>query len=218
MTVTRSAAVSVLLAGSIGLVLTPFLLVSWHEEELLPWLSTNLVVAVPVATFVTNSADYSTYGRVYCLVFLLAALAFVALSRRLQGASRLERLGTLASALGLGLCFLGCIADYWLSWMFVFKDTRPTVHFALGFGYTLSLLLVLVASAVYGVAALSQSSKVTGNGWLMIACVPLGLLLSFVHIPSGTMLVLNVAYIDLGTRLMRLDRGTVPSNRSQRRP
>ncbi len=211
--VTRNAAVAVLLAGSIGLVLTPLLMVSWHEKELLPWLSANLVGAVPVATFVTNIADYSTYGRVYCLVFLLAAVGFVALNGRLRGASRLERLGTFGSALGLSLCFLGCIADYWLKWMFVFKDTRPTVHFALGFGYALSLLLVLSASAVYGVAALSQSSKVTGTGWLMIACAPLGLLLSVVHIPSGTMLVLNVAYIDIGTRLMRLDRGTLPSNK-----
>ena len=202
-----------LLAGSIGLVLTPLLMVSWHKEKLLPWLSANLVGAVPVATFVTNIAKYSTYGRVYSLVFLFAAVGFVALNGRLQGASRLERLGTFGSALGLSLCFLGCVADYWLKWTFVFKDTRPTLHFALGFGYTLSLLLVLVASAVYGVAALSQSSKVTGNGWLMIACAPLGLLLSFVHVPSGTMLVLNVSYIDIGRRLMRLDRETLPSNK-----
>lgn len=206
---TRNAAVAVFLAGAIGLVLTPLLMVSWHEKELLPWLSANLVGAAPLATFITNIADYSTYGRVYCLVFLLAAVGFVALSGRLRGASRLERLGTFGSALGLGLCFLGCIADYWLKWMFVFKDTRPTVHFALGFGYALSLLLVLVASATYGVAALSQRSKVTGNSWLMIACAPLGLLLSVVHVPSGTMLVLSVAYIDLGARLMRLDRGTL---------
>ena len=37
--VTRNAGVAVLLAGSIGFVLTPLLMVSWHEEELLPWLA-----------------------------------------------------------------------------------------------------------------------------------------------------------------------------------
>ena len=208
----RTAAVTMFLAGSIGLALTPLLMVSWHEEKLLPWLSANLVGAVPLATFVTNIADYSTYGRVYCLVFLLAAMGFIAVSGRLQGASRLDRLGTFGIVLGLGLCFLGCIADYGLKWMFVFKDTRPTLHFALGLGYALSLLLVLVASAVYGAAALSPRSKVIGNGWLMIASAPLGLLLSFIHFPSGTMLVLNVCYIDIGRRLMRLDQPWRPSN------
>ena len=211
--VTRNSAVAMLLAGSIGLVLTPLLMVSWHEEELLPWLSANLVVAVPVATFVTNIADYSTYGRVYCLVFLFAAVGFIALRGPLEGASRLDRLGTSGSALGLSLCLLGCIADYWLKWMFVFKDTRPTLHFGLGVGYAVSLLLVLLASATYGVAALSPRSKLIGNGWLMIASAPLGLLLSFAHFPSGTMLVLNVCYIDLGRRMMRSDPEGRPSNK-----
>lgn len=96
--VTRSAAVALLLAGSIGLVLTPFLMVSWHEETLLPWLSANLVGTVPLATFVTDIADYSTYGRVYCLVFLLAAVGFAALCGRLRGASRLERVLSIYSA------------------------------------------------------------------------------------------------------------------------
>ncbi len=203
---TKTAAVALLLAGAIGLALTPLLMLSWHEQELLPWLSENMAGAVPLTTFVTNVADYSTHGRVYCLVFLLAAVGFGVLSGRLWGASRLERLGTFGCALGLSLCFLGCIADYWLKWMFVFKDTRPTLHFALGFGYAMSLLLVLVASAVYAVAGLSRNSKVAGKGWLMIACAPLGLLFSVVHFPSGTMLGLNIAYIGIGTRLMR---GTV---------
>ena len=54
-------------------------------------------------------------------------------------------------------------------------------------------------------ALITTRTDTLGKGWLMIACVPLGLLLSFVH-TSGTMLVLNVAYVDLGTRLMRSQR------------
>lgn len=174
-----------MLGGVLGIVLTPILSYLWA----------------------TYSDAYGYFGRAYLLVFLgcMAGLVGLYAQRRgnsgLQGTEELhmERLVLGMTFFGLAIALVGSILDYWGGGS---GEGFTQVQRA-GFGIEMTgILLALLGSVLLGFHYRRVNVLPGIVRWLLITAGPGGLLLTFVHIPSGTMLLFCYAWVVLGYLLL----------------
>jgi hypothetical protein len=174
----RLSGLVAMLGGVLGIVLTPILTHLWA----------------------TYSGTYLFYGRAYFPVYLGCLLGLTGLYSRRRG-SRLEgeNWGFGLTFVGLSIGLVGDVLAYW--------GGPPGQDFtqmqATGFSIEmLGLLLVLFGSVVFGVVHLRVDVLPKLVPWLLIAAGPGGILFSFLHAPSGTMLLFCCAWVVLGYLLL----------------
>ena len=181
----RWGGIAAILGGVLGIVLMPILSYLWA----------------------TYSGLYGYFGRAYFLVFLgcLWGLAgLYALRRGNPGTQATEKpseenLVIGITFVGLATAFVGSILDYW--------GGTPGEDFTqaqiTGFGFEMiGLLLVVLGSMLLGLHYRRANVVPALVDWLLIAAGPGGILLSLVHIPSGTMLLFCCAWVVLGYLLL----------------
>jgi hypothetical protein len=187
----RWSGLAAMLGGVLGIVLTPILSYLWA----------------------TYSDLYGYFGRAYFLVFLGCLVGLAGLYARrggnqgLRGTEALEqeKLVMGMTFVGLAMALVGSVLDYW--------GGRPGEGFTqaqiTGFGLEITgILLALLGSVLLGLAYRRTNVLPRSVPWLLIAAGPLGLPLSWVHIPSGAMLLFCCAWVVLGYLLLT---GRVPS-------
>jgi hypothetical protein len=187
----RWSGLAAIVGGVLGIVLTPILSYLW----------------------VTYSDIYGYFGRAYFLVVLgcMVGLAGLYVQRggnsALRGTEELqmEKLDIGITFFGLTMTLVGTILDYW--------GGRPGEDFTqaqmTGYGLEImGILLVLLGSVLLGLSYRRMRVLPRSVPWLLVAAGPLGLLLSWVHIPSGAMLPFCCAWVVLGYLLLT---GRVPS-------
>jgi hypothetical protein len=177
----RLSGLVAMLGGVLGIVLTPILTYLWA----------------------TYSDAYGYFGRAYFLVFLgcIAGLAGLYAARK----GSLGQPGTPQpdpekilfgmTFVGLTIGLVGAVLDYW--------GGNPGEGFTrlqiAGFGLELSgIFVLLLGSLVLGLTYRRTNAVPRPVSWLLIAAAPGGLLLTFLHVPSGTMLVFCCAWVILG--------------------
>jgi hypothetical protein len=187
----RLSGLVAMLGGVLGIVLTPILSYLWA----------------------TYSDLYGYFGRAYFLVVLGCMVGVAGLYARrggnqgLRGTDALEqeKLVLGMTFVGLATALVGSVLDYW--------GGRPGGGFTqaqiTGFGLEITgILLALLGSVLLGLAYRTTDVMPRSVPWLLVAAGPLGLVLSWVHIPSAAMLPFCCAWVALGYLLLT---GRVPS-------
>lgn len=187
----RWSGLAAIVGGVLGIVMTPILSYLWA----------------------TYSDLYGYFGRAYFLVVLgcMAGVAGLFAQRGgnsgLRGTEELqmEKLVIGITSIGLAIAFVGTVLDYW--------GGRPGEDFTqaqiTGFGFEIiGILLALLGSVLLGLAYRTTDVMPRSVPWLLVAAGPLGLLSSWVHIPSGAMLPFCCVWLVLGYLLLT---GRIPS-------
>jgi hypothetical protein len=167
------------------------------------------IVLTPILSYLwaTYSDIYGCFGRVYFLVFLgcMAGVAGLYARRRgesgLQGTDelQLERLVLGMTFGGLAIALVGSILDYWGGG----SGEGFTQAQMSGYGLeTTGILLVLLGSVLLGLTYRRTHVLPRLVHWLLIAAGPGGLLLTFLHTPSGTMFLFCCAWVVMGYLLL----------------
>ena len=177
----RVSGLMAMLAGVLGIVLTPILSYLW-------------------ATY--SDTTYLYYGRAYFLVYLGCLLGLTGLYARRRGSQlKGENWGFGLTFAGLWVGLVGDILAYW--------GGSPGKDFTqvqgTGFGIELlGLVLILIGSVVLGVTYLDEQANVLPKlvAGLLIAAGPGGFLLFGLHAPSGTLLLFCCAWVVLGYLLL----------------
>ena len=170
-----------MLGGVVGIVLTPILTYLWA----------------------TYSDAYGYFGRAYFLVplgLLLGMSGLYALRRTDPGQQATDKpdeetLSIGMTIVGLATALVGSILDYW--------GGTPGQDFTqaqiTGFGLEIvGLLLVLLGSSLLGLQYRRANVVPAPVAWLLILAGPVGLLLSVLHVPSGSTLLFCCAWVVLG--------------------
>jgi hypothetical protein len=161
-----------------------------------PWEPAFSDLLSPLFRFATPEAVYSTYGKLYFVVFLGFLLGLMALRVQQRGhVGRLEEWSFRLSLIGVVLNLFGNIADYWVGEGTWFEE--------LGFifGELMGLLSLLVGSTMLGIALLRAGTTPRIGAWLLVLSLPgiiLLLLVGFANIPSGPALWFCFAWLVLG--------------------
>ena len=180
----RWSGLAAMLGGVLGIVLTPILTYLWA----------------------TYSDVYGYFGRAYFLVFLgclLGLAGLYALRRGNPGTQATEKPGEEKliigmTLVGLATALVGSILDYWGG-----SGEEFTWVQVQGFGMEMiGLLLVLFGSVLLGLTYRRTNVLPRLVSWLLIAAGPGGILLSFLHLPSGTMLLFCCAWVVIGYLLL----------------
>jgi hypothetical protein len=180
---TRWSGLAAMLGSVLGIVLTPILTYLWAAYSDL----------------------YGYFGRAYFLVFVgcLAGLAGLYTLRRRnpswQAPDNIEREIVGMTFIGLVIGLVGDILEYWGEGSGEgFAQVQVT-------GYSIEiggLLFVLLGSLLLGLNYRRTKVVPALVAWLLIAAGPGGILLSFLHIPSGSMLLFCCAWVVLGYLLL----------------
>jgi hypothetical protein len=183
--VIRLSGLVAILGGVLGIILTPILSYLWA----------------------TYTDAYGYFGRAYYLVFLGCLIGLAGLYARRGGNSglrgteelHLEKLVIGMTFLGLAISLVGSILDYWGGGSSEgFTQLQIT-----GFGLEMTgILLVLLGSVLLGLSYRRTNVLPGLVPWLLIAAGPGGLLMFFVHVPSGAMLLFCCAWVVLGYLLL----------------
>ncbi len=191
----RWRGVAALLGGIVALALALPLASAYHlaYDELPSWFYPLMPVVRPLLSFGRMGAVYEIYGRWYAVVYLLAALGLQGLRLLQRPAPRsLADISWKCLALSLALSCIGVAADYWFD----------------GAGWPLSLLallIMLVATTVYGAALLRARAVPAWLGWALaitgLGGLPSSLLTG--HVPSGPTIAPAVGWICVGVFLLR---------------
>ena len=182
----RLSGLVAMLVGALGVVLTPILSYPWAY----------------------NSDLYGYFGRAYFAVYLGCTVDLAGLYTRRkrgtgpQGTGEFEQEKIVLSMTFVGLTVgqVGDILEYW--------GGGPGEEFSRlqVAGYSIEmvrLLLVLLGSVVLGLRNRRTNVLPGPVSWLLIAAGPGGILLSFLHIPSGTVLLFCCAWVILGYLLLK---------------
>lgn len=163
------------------------------------------IVLTPVLTYLwaSNSDAYGYFGRAYFLALLGLLLGVVGLYALRRGNPEAratdkpdeEILSIGMTLVGLAVALIGDVLEYW--------GGAPGQDFTQlqirGFALEIvGLLLVLLGSALLGLQYRRSDVVPIPLAWLLILAGPGGLLLSILHVPSGTMLVFCCAWVVLG--------------------
>ena len=163
-------------------------------------------VLTPVLTYLRTTysdAYLMAFGKAYFPVYLGCAAGLVGLNARRKGSSKRPKaedptVGT--TLVGLAIAFVGNILEYR-------GDLLGTGPDAVGFttvqagGFLLEilgLLILLFGSVTLGVTYLQANVPPRWFAWLLVLVGPVGILLSTLHLPSGTMLPLCLAWAAMG--------------------
>jgi len=167
------------------------------------------IFLMPILTYLwaSGSGLYGYFGRAYFPVYLgcIAGLAALSALRRKHPELRTtdkhddEKLIVGITFFGLAVGMVGTVLDYWGgSPGEDFTQAQVTGYFI----EILGLLFVLLGSTLLGLQYRRTNAVPTLVAWLLIAAGPGGLLLSFLHIPSGAMLLFCCAWLVLGYLLL----------------
>ena len=183
-------------------------LVRW--SGLVAMLGSVLGIALtPILSYLwaTYSDLYGYFGRAYFLAFLGLLVGLAGLYARRGGNAglrgtdglQLEKLVIGMTFVGLAMALVGTILDYW--------GGRPGEDFTqaqiTGFGLEMTgILVVLLGSVLLGLSYRRTNALPRLVPWLLIAAGPGGLVLFFVHVPSGAMLLFCCAWVVLGYLLL----------------
>ena len=178
----RLGGLAAMLAGVLDIVLTPILSYLWA----------------------TYSDAYLSYGKAYFLVYLGCLAGLMGLNAQRQGSPgqpKTEKLGIGITFAGLAISLVGDILAYWgdIFGGELVAGGEFTAIQADGFIIEmLGLLLLLVGSVILGVTYLRAKVLPRSLAWLLILAGLGGVLLSALHVPSGTMLLFCFAWVALG--------------------
>jgi hypothetical protein len=178
----RLGGLAAMLAGVLGIVLSPILSYLWA----------------------TYSDAYLSYGKAYFLVYLGCLAGLMGLNAQRQGSPgqpKTEKLGIGITFAGLAISLVGDILAYWgdIFGGELVAGGEFTAIQADGFIIEmLGLLLRLVGSVILGVTYLRAKVLPRSLAWLLILAGLGGVLLSALHVPSGTMLLFCFAWVALG--------------------
>lgn len=201
----RYAGLAAMAGGTLGIVTAPLTTSAYsltEEGTPPPWEPALSDALIPLFGFATPEVVYATYGKLYFLVFLGFLFGSIGLyARRRSVAGRLERWGFYLSFAGLILNLLGNIGDYWYGGG-VGESTPDFIGFLLG--TVLGTLLLIIGSAMLGIALLRAGTPLLLGAWLLVLAVP-GIIalffLGFGNIPSGPALWFCLAWLVLGYSL-----------------
>ncbi len=165
------------------------------------------IVLTPILAYLwaAYSDLYGYFGRAYFLVFLgcIAGLAGLYTLRRTNPSWRatdnVEREIVGMTFVGLVIGLVGDVMEYWGGGSGEgFTQVQKT-----GYGIEIiGILLILLGSVLLGLNYRRASVVPAVVAWLLIAAGPGGILLTLVHIPSGTMLLFCCAWVILGYLLL----------------
>lgn len=193
----RLSGLAAMLGGVLGIVLTPILSYLWA----------------------TYSDVYGYFGRVYFPVYIgcIAGLAGLYALRRgnlgLQGTPQPDpEKGIFGMTfVGLAMGLVGDILEYWSG-----NPGQDFTQLQVG-GFSIEvmgLLLVLLGSVLLGLTHRRTNVLPRLVSWLLIAAGPGGILFTFLHAPSGTMLLFCCAWVVLG--YLMLTRKVAPAEQTSR--
>lgn len=180
--VVRAGGFAAMLGGALGVALTPVLVYLWTAY----------------------SDAYLAFGKAYFPVYLGCAAGLMGLDARRKGSSdrpETESLGTGISLVGLAVAFVGDVLGYWGDLLGAEPNSGSEFTNAQAGGFVLEmlgLLVLLFGSMVLGVVYLRASIPPRWFAWLLVLSGPVGLPLSVLHAPSGTMLLLCLAWMAMG--------------------
>ncbi len=214
----RWAGLAALLGGILCLVLTPIQAHIWSGADAPPLVlaarplldqSRRLHEAVGPRLGLT---DYYFYGRMFFLVYLLAAAGLLGLhDRQAGGGGRRERAWFRALLAALVVASIGDVVAYW-------GGAAPAAISELqGLGFTLeslALLAVLVGSAFYGRETLRSNIVPGWSAWLLILAGPAAVLGFLVtgYLPHGAVLPFSLAVAVVGCFLLAHEPGRAALN------
>ena len=201
----RWAGVAAVLGGILCLVLTPIQSHIWSGADAPPLIlaarpllnqSRRLHEAVGPRLGLT---DYYFYGRMFFLVYLLAAAGLLGLhARQSRGGGRREQAWFRVLLAALVAALIGDILAYW-------GGTDLGILQGLGFMLEgLALLAVLVSSAFYGRVTLRTNVVPRWSAWLLILAGPAAVLGAFLtgYVPHGAVLPFSSAVAIVGLFLL----------------
>ena len=174
-----------MLGGALGLVLTPILIYLWT----------------------TYSDAYVVFGKAYFPVYLGCMAGLLGLDARRRGSSErpeTERLALGMILVGLAVALFGDILAYWGDLLAGQPNAGGFTNVQAG-GFLLEilgLLILLFGSVTLGVIYLRANVRPRWFTWLLVLAGPVGILLSALHAPSGTMLLFCLAWTGMGYALL----------------
>ena len=182
----RSSGLAAMLGGALGIVLTPVLTYLW----------------------ITYSDAYLTFGKVYFLVYLGCIAGLMGLNARRKASSErpeTEGLSIGMTLVGLVIALVANILDYWGDLFGGEPNAGGEFNDVQAGGFLLEilgLLILLLGSTNLGVTYLRANVPPRWFAWLLVLTGPGGILLSALHIPSGTMLLCCLAWTLMGYALL----------------
>ncbi|GAC1540755.1 MAG: hypothetical protein NVS2B7_13110 [Herpetosiphon sp.] len=215
----RWGGVAAMVAGVLGLVLTPLAtFAGWlaGPDQTMPpqypdmlWARLIKPLVTPFLGFGTYEEVYATYGKVFFLVYVLFLLGLVAL--RAAVGPDLSRSGTQGfklARIGLAMNLLGNVGDYWLGKRVL---GQPLWGIAFAVGTLLGTLVYMSGSVILGRAILQTTLLPRWTGWTLSIAPTLGIVVGSLvirHLPSALVLPVGLGWLLLGYGLWS-GRGTV---------
>ena len=180
----RFSGLAAMIGGALGITLTPILFYLWT----------------------TYSDNYLTFGKAYFPVYLGCAAGLIGLDARRRGSSERPEAEGLAigmTLVGLAVALVGDILAYWGDLLGGEPDAGGFTNVQAG-GFLLEilgLLILLFGSVTLGVIYLRAKVPPRPFAWTLVLAGPVGILLSALHTPSGTMLTFCLAWTATGYAL-----------------
>ena len=175
-----------MLGGALGIVLTPILTYLWT----------------------TYSDAYLTFGKAYFLVYLGCIAGLIGLDAHRKASSErpeTEGLSISMTLVGLVVALVANILDYWGDLFGGEPNAGGEFNNVQAGGFLLEilgLLILLFGSTSLGVTYLRANVPPRWFAWLLVLTGPVGILLSALHVPSGTMLLSCLAWTLMGYVLL----------------
>ena len=191
--------ISAIMGGVLACLVAPLMSVGYYSSYAMPsetppfWFSTAQPILGLFLSFADVKTAYTTYGKIFAVVYLLFLPGVFALhSMQERAKSRFEKYSFIFLAAALIASFFGVSFDYW----------------GIKQGWTIELLGMLLlqfAATLYGVALLRLKIVPISQAILLLGSIPF-CIISFLllkQIPSAPTLPFALASIALGLFILR---------------
>ena len=208
----RWGGVAGIVGGLSGLLLSPVVTAAgnlkWDadlpwEGHAPAWLTPFRSLIEPLLALPPQGEVYSTYGKMYFLVYLLLLLAAVGLKLALDDrVGRSGHRGMRLILVGLGLNLFGNVSDYWLGYSVL---GQPWWGLFFVVGTTLGHLIYVIGSIMVGRAVIKNNVFPGWWAWLLIITAVAGFILPYwgvEHVPSGMVLPMSICWLLTGILLL----------------